>query len=65
MVNVHFTSSPIVFGMIVCDCCKGLLHRDDFKPQLFQDDHVAAVRAKYGRNVCTGCIDESGKEAMQ
>lgn len=40
-----------------CPCCKGWLHPEDFKPELFQDAHVAAVTAMYQGVCCTGCID--------
>lgn len=40
-----------------CACCKDWYHPEDFYPEVFKDDHVAAITAHFGGEVCGGCMD--------
>ena len=39
-----------------CPCCKDVHHPDEFAPNEFH--HSAALRAKYGRDICVYCSDD-------
>lgn len=59
--QVRWLDSPNVFARIRCAVCRGLLHPEDFRPDLFREDAVAALHEKHGPNVCFGCMDEAGR----
>lgn len=64
--QVRFIDSPIAFGrkLIRCDACGDDLHPDDFRPDMYPDAFVAAVRERFGPSVCFGCMDNIDKEGM-
>lgn len=60
--QIIWTRSPIVFGTLIrCAVCRDALHTEDFRPDLFREEHVAALHERYGPNVCFGCMDEAGR----
>jgi hypothetical protein len=63
--QVIWTDNPIVFKatLIRCAVCRDLLHPEDFRPDMFREEHVAAMHEKHGVNVCFTCMDEAGRDA--
>lgn len=63
--QVRFIDSPIVFGhrapLIKCAVCQDKLEAEDFRPDLFTEELVEAMHEEHGPNVCTGCLDEAGR----
>lgn len=40
-----------------CACCKDWYHPEDFYPEKFMADHVAAITKHFGGEVCGWCMD--------
>ena len=63
--QVIFVDSPIVFRapapLIRCAVCRDLLHPEDYRPDMFKEDHVEAMHERHGVNVCFGCMDAAGR----
>ncbi|HEV8035255.1 hypothetical protein [Yoonia sp.] len=47
--------------LIKCAVCHECLYPEDFRPDLFREDAVAALHEKHGVNVCFGCMDDARK----